>query len=52
MIKRTDEHSDKMKRMTEHITNLMTEIDLLSFGININVDNILKVHLNEIDELK
>ena len=51
MKKRTDEHSEEIKRMTEHITNLMTEIALLSIEININVNNLLKVHLNELDEL-
>ena len=51
MNKRTDEHSEEMKRMTEHITNLMTEIALLSTEININGNNLMKVHLNELDEL-
>ena len=51
MKKRTDEHSEEMKRMTEHITNLMTEIALLSTEININGNNLMKVHLNELDKL-
>ena len=36
-----------MKRMTEHIT----EIALLNTEINIKVNNLVKVHLNELDEL-
>ena len=49
--KRTEEHSEEMKRMTEHITNLITEIALLNTEINIKVNNLVKVHLNELDEL-
>ena len=51
MKKRTDEHSEEMKRMTEHITNLITEIALLNTEIYIKVKNLVKVHLNELDEL-
>ena len=49
--KRTEEHSEEKKRMTEHITNLITEIALLNPEINIKVNNLVKVHLNELDEL-
>ena len=49
MKKRTDEHSEEMKRMTEHITNLITEIALLNTGINIKVNNLVKIHLKNLD---
>ena len=48
---RTEKHSEEMKRMTEHITNLITETALLNTEINIKAKNIVKVHLNELDEL-
>ena len=37
--------------MTEHITNLITKIDLLNTEINIKVKNLLNIHLHELDEL-
>ena len=46
----TEEHSEEMKRTTEHITNLISEITLLNTGIKIKVNNLVKVHLNELDE--
>ena len=49
--KRPEELSEEMKRMTEHITNLITEIALLNTEINIKVKNLVKVHLNELAEL-
>ena len=49
--KRTEKHSEEMKRMTEHITNLITEIALLNTEINIKVNNLVKIHLNSFDEL-
>ena len=49
--KRTEEHSEEMKKMTEYITNLIKEIALLNTKINIKAKNLVKVHLNELDEL-
>ena len=37
--------------MTEYITNLITETALLNTEINIKAKNLVKVHLNELDEL-
>ena len=37
--------------MTEQITNLITKIALLNTEINIKVNNFVKIHLNELDEL-
>ena len=31
----SEEHSEEMKRMTEHITNLISEIAILNIEINI-----------------
>ena len=50
--KRTEEHSEEMKKMTEYITNLITETALLNTEINIKVNNLVKLHLHELDELK
>ena len=36
---------------TEHITNLKTEIALLKTNINIKINNLVKILLNELDEL-
>ena len=41
-----------MKNKTEHITNLILEIALLNTDINININNLVKVHLNELDKLR
>ena len=38
--------------MTEHITNLILEIALLNTKIYIKVKNLVKVHVNEIEELR
>ena len=46
------EHSEEMKRMTEHITNMISEIALLNTEININFNNLVKVHLIDLDELR
>ena len=37
--------------MTENITNLITKIAPLNTEINIKVNNLVKIHLNELDEL-
>ena len=47
----TVEHSEEMKGMTEHIISLIFEITLLNTEIYIKVNNLVKVHLNELDEL-
>ena len=39
-----------MNGMTEHITNLISEIALLNTEVNIN--NIVEVHLYKLDELR
>ena len=41
-----------MKRTTENITNLILEIALLNTEIDIKVNNLVKVHLNELEELR
>ena len=41
-----------MERMTEHITNLILEIALLNTEIDIKVNYLVKVHLNELEELR
>ena len=41
-----------MERTTEHITNLILEIALLNTEIDIKVNNFVKVHLNELEELR
>ena len=41
-----------MERMTEHVTNLILEIASLNTEIDIKVSNLLKVHLNELEELR
>ena len=38
--------------MTEHIMNLITKIALLNTEINIKVNNLVKIYLNELDELR
>ena len=38
---RTEEHREEMKRITEHITNLISEMDVLKTEINIKVNNIV-----------
>ena len=38
--------------MTEHINNLMLEIALLNIEIDIKVNNLGRVHLNELEELE
>ena len=41
-----------MERTTEHITNIILEIALLNTEIDIKVNNLVKVHLNELEELR
>ena len=41
-----------MERMTEHVTNLILEIALLNTEIDIKVNNLVKVDLNELEELR
>ena len=41
-----------MERLTEHIINLILEIALLNTEIYIKVNNLEKVHLNKLEELK
>ena len=41
-----------MERTTEHITNLILEIALLKTEIDTKVNNLVKVHLNELEELR
>ena len=41
-----------MERTTDHITNLILEIALLNTEIDIKVNNLVKVHLNELEELR
>ena len=41
-----------MERTTEHITNLILEIALLNTDIDIKVNNLVKVYLNELEELR
>ena len=41
-----------MKMMTEHITKLLSEKELQNIEINIKLTNLVKVHLNELDELR
>ena len=48
----TVEHSEVMKRVTEHIYNLISEITLLNTEIYIKISNLVKVHLNKLDEPK
>ena len=48
---RTEKHSEEMKNMTEYITNLITETAPLNTETNIKVKNLVKVRLNELDEL-
>ena len=40
--KRTEEHSEEMKRMNEHITNLIMESALLNTEFNIKVNNLVE----------
>ena len=49
---RADKHSKEMERTTEHITNIILEIALLKTEIDIKVNNLVKVHLNELEELR
>ena len=37
--------------MTQHISNLISEISLLKTEINIKVDNIVQVHVYKLDDL-
>ena len=46
-----EEHSEELISMTEHITNLISKIFLLNIEINIKVNNLVKIILNELDEL-
>ena len=41
-----------MGRTTEHITNLIMEIALLKTKIDNKFNNLMKVHLNELEELR
>ena len=38
--------------MTENMTSLITEIALLDTEIDIKVNNLVNIHLNELNELK
>ena len=41
----------RYENMAEHITHLITKMALLNTEINIKVNNLIKIHFNELDEL-
>ena len=50
--KRSDNHIKDMEWLHEYIINLILEISLLNTDIDTKVNNLVKVHLQKLEELK